>query len=127
MTPTKTLRFKAQVPWHQRWNLSLIAGALIAILLNGAFVIWLMQQPMPPIFFQLADNMNALFKPAPSPCPPFESAVIKNSHGKIIERQFVVPTFLVPHNRLPFPHQKPEQPTSPAPSFTPFQGREASK
>jgi hypothetical protein len=128
VTPKVPIRFKPQIPWHKRLNLSLIAGVVIAIILNGAFVIWLMAQPMPPIFFQLADNMNALFKPVPTPCPPFESAVIKDSRGKVLERQYVVPTFLVPHNRLPFPHQKPDPGITPTPPpATPSGGGQASK
>lgn len=105
---SKSTPIKTKIVWYRKLNGSLIIGITVALLLNGAAVIWMMKQPLPPFLFQLADNMNALFKPVPTPCPPFESAIIRNSSGTIIENQYVVPTFLVPHNRLPFPDNKKE-------------------
>ncbi len=113
LTNAKKIRkispIKYAQPWHQKINWPLILGITVAILLNGYAILWMMKQPLPPFLYHLADNMNGLFKPIPTPCPPFESSVIKSSSGKIIEKQYVVPTFLVPHNRLPFPPKKENQ------------------
>ncbi len=106
LSKVKVSPLRYQLPWYKKINGSLIFGIVIAFFLNGAAVLWLIKQPLPPFLFQMADNMNGLFKPVPTPCPPFESEVIKNQSGKVIERQYVVPTFLVPHNRLPFPSKK---------------------
>lgn len=94
------------LPWYQKLNYSLILGIVVAVGLNGAFLIWFLRQPLPPMMYQLADGMDGLFKPTPSPCPPFESTSILDGKGKVIEKQYVVPTYIVPANRLPFPKEK---------------------
>lgn len=106
--PQSPYRVTPPRPWYQRFNYSLLFGIVVALLINGAFLYWLMKQPIPPVLFHLADGMNGLFKPAPQPCPPFETEEIRNAKGKVIEKQFVVPTFLVPENRLPFQKKDPQ-------------------